>query len=184
HPIMRATPELAPVIAQSHFRQTTTLTVGSGAVAMSFEDGSPALVEHVIGDGRVLVFGSDLGMAWNELPRGVAFVPWLHEVVRYLAGGRSQTRELLVGRGSALASDTPGPDGEGRVVNVDTRESDPTALSSDAFEERARRVVAGPATGDRRESKPTDADQRLWRVAFMLLAVVLVVEGLVAGRSH
>ena len=47
--------------------------------------------------GRVLVFGSDLNYRWNDFPLQPAFVPFIHETVRYLASPRTSRTEYLVG---------------------------------------------------------------------------------------
>ena len=37
-------------------------------------------MEEASGEGRVLLFASDLNNAWNDFPLQPAFVPFLHEI--------------------------------------------------------------------------------------------------------
>jgi hypothetical protein len=59
----------------------------SGAVVLAhYEDGAPALVEHRMGGGRVLVWTSGLDNVWSDLPVQPVFLPLVHQMMRYLAG--------------------------------------------------------------------------------------------------
>ena len=48
----------------------------------------PALVDCDAGTGRALVLASDLDNRWNDFPLHATFVPFVHEAMRYLSGGR------------------------------------------------------------------------------------------------
>jgi hypothetical protein len=52
------------------------------------DDGSPMLTEHRVGAGRVVLWGSDFGNVWNNLPVRAVFLPTVHETIRYLARHR------------------------------------------------------------------------------------------------
>ena len=57
-----------------------------GAVTVaSFEDGSAAIVDSSAEDPGLLVVGSPVDNAWNDLPLNVSFLPVIHEMARYLA---------------------------------------------------------------------------------------------------
>ena len=56
----------------------------NATVLARFEDGSPALVEAVTGKGRVLLFTSSLGPSWNDLPLTPLYLPFIHQIVRYV----------------------------------------------------------------------------------------------------
>jgi hypothetical protein len=62
---------------------------GQGTLAR-FDDGSPALIERRIGEGRVLVWTSSLDTDWNDLALQPVFLPFAHQLVRY-ASGRGET---------------------------------------------------------------------------------------------
>ena len=56
------------------------------AVLASFDDGRPALIEHRVGRGRVLVWASLLDNYWNDTALQPVFPPFLREAVAYLSG--------------------------------------------------------------------------------------------------
>jgi hypothetical protein len=51
-----------------------------------FDDGSPALVERRVGNGRVLVWASTLDASWTDLALQPVFLPFVHELLRYASG--------------------------------------------------------------------------------------------------
>lgn len=57
----------------------------SAAVLSKFEDGSPALIEAAIGAGKILVFTSTLDAGWNDLPLTPTYLPFVRQMVKYLA---------------------------------------------------------------------------------------------------
>ena len=191
HPILRGFGSLVGNLGRARFNRTLAFNdvdadAAPGTVIVRFDDGSPALVEHVVGAGRVLVFASDLGNVWNDFPRRPTFVPFLHETVGYLTAHRMQPRELLIGDAPPGAPDEPGVvtlgDARRVVLNVDPRESDPTPLAPELFEASVGRLAVAAAREVRDEADEREASQRLWRYALMLMALVLVAEGLLASR--
>lgn len=69
-------------------------------VVLSFESGAPALVERVIGRGKVLLFTSTVDRDWNSLPIQPAFLPLLQQAVRYLSREplRESEQPTLIGQ--------------------------------------------------------------------------------------
>jgi hypothetical protein len=67
------------------------------------DDGGAILGEIAHGAGRVILWGSDLGNAWNDLPLRGVFVPTIHEAVRYLSRHREPSPSYPVGQALALA---------------------------------------------------------------------------------
>ena len=187
HPILRGFGSLVGNLGRARFHRTLALADASGTVIVRFDDGSPALVEYVVGAGRVLVFASDLGNVWNDFPRRPTFVPFLHETVGYLTAHRAQPRELLIGDAPPGTPDEPGVavlgDARRIVLNVDPRESDPTPLAPELFEASVGRLALAAAREVRDEAGEREAVQRLWRYALMLMALVLVAEGLLGSRT-
>jgi len=55
-----------------------------------FDDGSVALAEKRVGEGRVLVWTSTMDVFWNDLAHQPVFLPFVHQLVRY-ASGRTET---------------------------------------------------------------------------------------------
>jgi von Willebrand factor type A domain/Aerotolerance regulator N-terminal len=85
-------------------------------VLARYEDGSPTLIESRAGKGRVLLFTTSLGPSWNDLPLTPAYLPFVHQMIKY-AGEREEGSWFGLGQtftvkkdrdGSAPAIDTPG----------------------------------------------------------------------------
>jgi hypothetical protein len=187
HPIIIGLDSLAGTLGRARFQQTRALETAGGVVIARFGDGNPALVEHAVGAGRVLVFASDLDSVWNDLPRRPTFVPLLHEMVGYLTAQRAQPREFLIGDGPRGAGRVPGlvtlpDDGRRVVLNVDPRESDLTPIAAERFAASVDRLSLAAEREARQESGEEEARQRLWRYALMFMALVLVAEGALSSR--
>ena len=58
----------------------------SAILIARFDDGSPALAERRVGDGRVLVWASTLDALWTDLALQPVFLPFVHELLRYASG--------------------------------------------------------------------------------------------------
>jgi hypothetical protein len=59
--------------------------VKDSSVIMRFDDGSPALTERKVGNGRVLTWGSTLDLFWNNFATQPVFLPFVHQVAKYAA---------------------------------------------------------------------------------------------------
>jgi hypothetical protein len=55
-------------------------------VLARFDDSTPALIERQVGRGTLLVWSSSIDTFWNDLALQPVFLPFVHEVVKYLAG--------------------------------------------------------------------------------------------------
>jgi hypothetical protein len=58
---------------------------GDSAVRMQGSNGWPLLCEKAFGKGRVLLFTSTCNRDWTNFPTRPAFLPWLYQLVGYLA---------------------------------------------------------------------------------------------------
>lgn len=75
------------------------VTPGSGAQVLArFDDGAPAVVEKTVGRGRVLVWTSTLDLSWNDLALKPVYLPFIHQLVRYLADYRERAGWATVGQ--------------------------------------------------------------------------------------
>jgi hypothetical protein len=73
-------------LSQTRFYRYRPLSeTDSVAVIARFDDGAIALASSDLGDGRVLLWTSDLTNSWNDLPIQPVFLPFMHQVVRYLS---------------------------------------------------------------------------------------------------
>ena len=66
-------------------------------VLMRLHEGGPLLVEHPLGAGRVMLFGSSLDREWNDLPVQPVFVPLIAQLSAYLAGDRQVSVDARLG---------------------------------------------------------------------------------------
>jgi hypothetical protein len=188
------------------FARAALVDVPDGATVLArYTDGTPALVEEPAGSSRVLVFGSDLNHRWNDFPLQPAFVPFVHETIRYLASPRTSRSEYLVGELPGTLGAAPGvvalspagrtlsgPPGEPdkarptrdrRVaVNVDPRESDPRRMTAADFEAGLSRLQAGAAERAQADARRQEDTQGLWWYGLLLLVVSLAAEGLLGRR--
>ena len=183
HPLFAAFDGLAGTLGQVRFRRAVRVAGAAGRVLAAFSDGTPALVERTAGRGRVIVFASDLNNEWNDFPRQPTFVPFVHEVVRYLGRHRRPLRTLLVGDVPPGVEPRPGAviepaAGGPLVLNVDPRESDPSRLTPDEFRSRIRRSAVPGAGGaaEPADAAGREAEQRYWWYLLLAMAVVLVAE--------
>jgi hypothetical protein len=158
-----------------------------------FTTGDTALIECPAGDGRGLVLASDLNNRWNDFPLHATFVPFVHEVVRYLASGRAHAIDYLVGDAPAGARRAPGivtlndaARGGGPrtiAVNVDPREADPARLSADEFQSAVARLKETGGVDTRGEAREQEDRQQFWRYALAAMALLLAAEGVLAART-
>jgi hypothetical protein len=185
HPIFRVFGGIGTLGSVSFSRAARITAADSADVLARYSDGSPALVEERTTGGRVLVFGSDLNDRWNDFPLQPAFVPFIHESLRYLAPPRARRSAYLVGELQATGGLTPGVielQGRRVAVNIDPRESDPARMSGDAFQAGIPRLDAAGAQQAGRAAGPQEPGQRLWWYGLLLMLVTLTAESVLGRR--
>ena len=184
HPVFRVFGGVG-TLGNVSFARSALVDAGPSAdIVARYSDGSPALVDEAAGDGRVLLFASDLNNTWNDFPLQPAFVPFVHETLRHLASRRVPT-EYLVGALPGADGRTPGiVDLAARrvVVNIDPRESDPSRMSADAFKANVLRLTAVAARQAGAQAEEREDGQRLWQYALLLMVVSLAAEGMLGRR--
>jgi hypothetical protein len=164
HPVFRLFGGVG-TLANVSFDRAAGIDVPSGAeIIARYSDGTPALVEHQMpsggtgSTGRVLVFASDLNNRWNDFPLQPAFVPFVHEALRYLAAARAPRSDYLVGDLPAPLGSVPGvvgmpAPGGAAAPSTSLRASASTSLrAGPSTSLRASRRVA--VNVDPRESDP------------------------------
>ena len=189
HPIFRGFGGHVGTLGQVRFRRTMLLEqTDTGRVLAGFSDGTAAMVEYTVGLGRALVFASDLNNEWNDFPRRPAFVPFVHEMTRYLVGRRDLPRKRTIADAPPGMDPVPGGTTEPEfartiVLNVDPRESDPSRLTPEAFTSRITRSAMRTAAADvPRAAAARESEQGYWWYALLAMMVVLVAE-LWLGRT-
>ena len=191
HPIFRPFLNPSGAMGDVLVEQYRRLADQAGRVVLArFSGGDPALAEQVVGQGRLLVFTSDLDNHWSRFPLNAAFVPFAVETARYLSAGRRQGQSWLLPDVPAGTPAVPGviTVGEGAgmrrvAVNVDTRESSPAVTSADEFNagiERTSRSETRDATGG---ARTVEERQRWWRTGLMVMLAALAGEALLGRRT-
>ena len=79
------------------YRHVAVQPQGGDRVLMRLDEGGPLLVEHTLGAGRVLLYGSSLDREWNDLPVQPVFVPMIAQLAAYLAGDHQVSFEARLG---------------------------------------------------------------------------------------
>jgi hypothetical protein len=186
HPVFRLF-DGSGALANVTFARTAAVTPSDTAeVIARYTDGTPALVEDRATGGRVLIFASDLNNRWNDFPVQPAFVPFVHETLRYLASARAVRTDYMVGELPGPAGSMPGaaPLGSGRrvAVNVDPRESDPARMAPAEFRAGITRLNAAAEQQARAQAREREDSQRLWQYGLLLMFVSLAAEGVIGRR--
>jgi hypothetical protein len=115
HPALAAAGQLENV----QFSETASFAPKPDArVLAKFADESPMLVEERAGEGRKLIFASTIDNSTNDFGLHPAFVPFVVQTARYLAGMDERSSSVVVGTPVVLrhgvetgAADVIGPDG-------------------------------------------------------------------------
>ncbi len=88
------------------YRHVALAPLDGDRVLMRLDEGGPLLIEHTLGAGRVILYGSSLDREWNDLPVQPVFVPLIAQLSAYLAGDLQVSFEARLG--SALSARTMG----------------------------------------------------------------------------
>lgn len=203
HPVFRAFGPLLPTLTEVRFQQVAELALRNGWDLLArFGDGRAALVEARVGEGRVMLFASDLSNRGNDLPLHPGFVPLLHETARYLGAGGEASSEMTVDQLPAGMEQRPGvveirtghdKPGKGvrgdrterRVVavNVDLRESDPARLDPQWLKHSIPRSRRPVVVEEKTDVRRIEERQRLWQFGLALMLVAVAAEAAVARRT-
>lgn len=188
HPAFQVFGDLVGTFAQVSVRESFHLLETEEIEALArYEDGATALAEYSSGNGRVLVFASDLNNSWNDFPLKPTFVPFVYELMQYLIGEHSHEREFTVDDVPVGVDQVPGftvipDDGRQVVVNVDSRESNTDFITTQEFENELRK---SQTTDDGlRSISPIGSEhedvQSYWWYLILLMVVVLIGEAWLA----
>jgi hypothetical protein len=187
HPVFRPFDAVAANFGQVVFDRAWQIGAAEGwRVLARYTDGAAALAERPAGDGRVLLFTSDLDRRWNDFPLHPSFVPFVQETVRYLGARPPAISAYLVGDVPSGVPPTPGIVQTGtRVlsINVDPRESTIDRVSPIEFQKMVTRSAAGTRPRAERLAQQIEGQQNYWRYGLMLMLATLVAEAFVGSRT-
>ena len=193
HPIFQAFSGNATTLGLVRFDRASRIA-GSGCQTLArFTTGDAAFLECPAGDGRALVLAADLDNKWSDFPLHATFVPFLHEIVGYLASARAHASDYVIADAPAGVKKEPGiasivvaTQGAATrqiAVNVDPRESDPARISVDEFKSAVTQMKEAAGVEARVEARQQEDRQHLWQYAVALMVMLLAAEGLVAART-
>jgi hypothetical protein len=188
HPVLRAFLNPSGALGDVSIIRYRRLTDQPGrAVLARLSGGAVALAEQTAGQGRLIVFASDLDNQWSRFPLVPAFVPFTIETARYLTAGRRERQQWVLPETPAGAPPRPGVVAVGNrraVVNIDVRESNPAATTVEEFQAGIARLSGGAADRASIEARGLEDRQRLWQVGLALMLVALAAEGIVGRRAN
>jgi hypothetical protein len=189
HPLFAALGEARADLARTTVSHACDMQVQGAASTLSrFGDGRAAIAEARPGAGHLVVFASDLGRQWNNLPVQAAFVPLVGELARYLLGDSTGERVTLASvedpRYQRPGVWPVGPRGQDAAVNVDVTEADQSTITVDEFQQALARPPADEARVARVAAARLEQDQGWWRYGMALLGLTLVAESLMARRTR
>ena len=186
HPVFRAFDALSANLARVTFeREWRMASRTPWRTLAAFSDGAPALVERGVGNGRLVLFASDVDRRWNDFPLHPTFVPFVQEVVRYVSARRPLSDAMFVADVPADVPAVPGIrsiGGRPRAVNVDTRESAVERMTVAEFVRAVDRTSSPRRSPLDRGAREREAAQGLWRYGLALMVVTLVLEAFVGAR--
>lgn len=192
HPVLRQLTGPASSLGRLPIERYRRVLDESGwEVLARFAGGALALAERPVGRGVLMVFASDLDNRWNRFPLEPSFAPFMVEAGRYLTGDAQMASTFTLPDvppgvpATAGVHDVPGADGRPSrmvVVNVSPKESDPTALSPEAFAALVPRTGVLPPAPEGEAARTQEEAQRLWQLGLLAMLAVLVVEGVVGRR--
>jgi hypothetical protein len=187
HPIFRPFGALAANLGQVRFDRAWRVRPDGWHVVARFSDATPALLERRAGQGRVVLFASDLDRRWNDFPLHPSFVPFAIETVRYTSGDRRSAREYTVADAPAGVIPRPGvyqvaPNTLPVAINVDAREGTLDRMSRDDFDRMVEPSTTSALKAAGVLAQQAEAQQSYWQYGLMLMIVALVAESFI-GRA-
>ena len=64
--------------------------ISASQILAWIEDDVPAVIEHALGPGRVLIFNMTADDTWSDLPRRNSFIPLIDRMLTFLGGARAR----------------------------------------------------------------------------------------------
>jgi len=190
HPVLQPFSADVATLGLATFRQIATLAAKACDTIASFTTGEPAMLDCPVGDGRALVFASDLDNHDNDLPLKATFVPLLLESIRYVGAGHRRGTSFVIGETPPGVAPRPGfaTLTTGRVarrvaVNVNPAELDTQRVSPDDFQAAVARLRDAGKADAQLKSSDAEGRQRIWQYLLAAAIAVLVAESVVSMRT-
>jgi hypothetical protein len=191
HPVFRSFGAGQSALGLVQFHRVTAVRAEGCQTLARFTSGEAALVDCAPGEGRALVLASDLDNRWNDFPLHSTFVPFVHEITRYLSGAHPVTSDYLVDAVPAGVAPTPGvvpltgASGAPRLVavNIDPAETVPGRLTAEEFGTAVTRLKDVAVTEQRANAREQEDRQHIWQYVLALMVAILMVESAIAMRA-
>ena len=105
HPALRlfGAPRSGDFTAARIYRYRRAEPVSAAAILARFDDGAPALIAHQVGEGRVLLWTSTFDGTWNDLPIQPVFLPFVHEITKYVGGWVEERPWAIAGQAADVS---------------------------------------------------------------------------------
>lgn len=163
HPIFRPFLSPAGALGDVQVDQYRRLNDQPDRVVLArFSGGDAALAEQPVGEGRLMIYTSDLDNEWSRFPLNPAFVPFAVEATRYLA------------RDARAAS-------AGSVVEL--RESNPAATTVEEFTKAIERIDRANLREASHGAREVENQQKWWQVGLLVMLIALAGEALIGRRA-
>ena len=163
HPIFRPFLNPSGALGDVQVDQYRRLSDQQGRIVLArFSGGDPALTEQEVGEGRLMIYTSDLDNEWSRFPLNPAFVPFAVETARYLARGEES--------------------GE-RATGFEPRESNPAATTAEEFTNAIDRTNRTTLIDAGQAARDVEDQQRWWQIGLVIMLAALAGEALIGRRA-
>jgi hypothetical protein len=112
------------------------VSVSGKSVLISLANGDPLLIEQKVGPGRVIFITTSADRDWSDLPVKTAYLPLIHSLTNYLAGGKRGVLDGGISVGSAKALSLP-PSYVGKTIRITKPNKQPAEVAMSAAQDRA-----------------------------------------------
>ena len=106
------------------------------SVLMSLANGDPLLIEHKAGSGRVMFITTTADRDWSDLPVKTAYLPMIHSLTNYLAGGKRGLLDGGISVGDVKELSLP-PGYVGKTIRITKPNKQPAQVVMSAAQDRA-----------------------------------------------
>jgi hypothetical protein len=193
HPIFRplSDPQQGDLRRLAFHRITRLEAAPEARVLAKTAADEPLVVEGRLGDGIILVVAVPADRDWGPWPQSRLYVPLVHQLVGYLTERLPETQRVRVAETGPGTANPPGITVSGRTMVV--RNLDPAESEIERFTVKQFRELFHLAEPDGKTKEAIAAAARppgsqrpdeLWAYVVWALFVILLVEVLVANRTH
>ena len=120
------------------------------------------MTEQSVGEGRLMIYTSDLDNEWSRFPLNPAFVPFAVEATRYLARHAGES---------------------GSTTAVELRESNPAATTVEEFRNAIDRTKRAYLLEAKNAAREVEDRQRWWQLGLLIMLVALAGEAIIGRRA-